>query len=114
MNNCNPLEFEDKLERIPISDLVYSSNIPTKLLSLPINSPIVDDDKMHIPPVVVYRREGINYIVNGQHTIDIVVSITGSRDTAIWCKVYEDVSFEREEDLFPNSTDILPETEDKQ
>lgn len=113
MTNCDPFISEGKLERIPISDLMYSSNIPHKLLSLPVNSPIVDGEKIHIPPVVVYRRDGINYIVNGQFTIDMVVSITGSRDTAVWCKVYENPLFEREEDLFPNQT-VMPEEEDKQ
>lgn len=113
MNNCDSLASDWKLERIPIRDLVYSSNIPGKMLELPSDSPVFEDDKVHIPPVVVLRRDGVNYIVNGQHTIDIVVCLTQSRDTAIWCKVYENVTFNSEEEIFPHSTEMLPETEDK-
>lgn len=114
MNNCNPFDSEGKLERIPICDLAYSSNIPDKLLTLPVERPIVDGDKIHIPPVIVLRQDGVNYVVNGQLTIDIVVSITGSRDTAMWCKVYENIEFPCEKDIFPDATDMVPEQEDKQ
>lgn len=113
MNICDQPASEGKLERIPIRELVYSSNIPDKLLSLPAKSPFIDDDKIHIPPVVVYRRDGINYIVNGQHTIDIVLCITKSRDTSIWCRVFEKLTYEHEEELFPNPTEMLTKTEDK-
>lgn len=107
MNNNVPCTSEGKLERIPICDLVYNSNLPLNFLRIPTHTPIVKDDKLLIPPVVVCRRDGVNYIVDGQHTIDIVVSITGSRETAIWCKVFDDPAFEQEEDIFPNPTDAM-------
>lgn len=40
-------------------------------------------------PVKVSRRNGINYVFNGQHTIEIVALVSGSRDTPVWCMVYD-------------------------
>ena len=48
------------------------------------------------------RRDGINYVFNGQHTIEIVAAVSGSRDTPVWCMVYEDLNYETEADIFAN------------
>lgn len=91
MTNCEPSAPEWKLERIPINELVYDPNLLHDYLHQLSHRPIVKDDYLHIPPVVVYRHEGINYIVDGQHTIDIVVRMTGSKDTDVWCRVYDNI-----------------------
>ena len=39
--------------------------------------------------VKVSRREGVNYVFDGQHTIEIVATASGSRETPVWCMVYE-------------------------
>lgn len=36
-------------------------------------------DLYQINPVKVSRRDGINYVFNGQHTIEIVATVSGSR-----------------------------------
>ena len=48
------------------------------------------------------RRNGINYVFNGQHTIEIVALISGSRETPVWCMIYDDLIYEREADIFAN------------
>ena len=48
------------------------------------------------------RRDGINYVINGQHTIEIIAAASGSRDTPAWCMIYDDLSYEHEADIFAN------------
>ena len=48
-------------------------------------SAVKDFDVYQINPVKVSRRNGINYVFDGQHTIEIVASRSGSRDTPVWC-----------------------------
>ena len=53
-------------------------------------------------PVKVSRRGGINYVFNGQHTIEIVAAVSGSRDTPVWCMVYDNMDYMMEADTFAN------------
>ncbi len=39
---------------------------------------------------------------NGQHTIEIVALVSGSRDTPVWCMIYEELVYEHEADIFAN------------
>jgi len=55
-----------------------------------------------INPVKVSRRDGINYVFNGQHTIEIVALVSGSRDTPVWCMIYDDLCYSHEADIFAN------------
>ena len=59
-------------------------------------------DLYQINPVKVSRRNGINYVFNGQHTIEIVALVSGSRETPVWCMVYDDLVYEHEADIFAN------------
>lgn len=44
----------------------------------------------------------MNYVFNGQHTIEIIALVSGSRDTPVWCMIYDDLQYEREADIFAN------------
>ena len=46
-------------------------------------SAVKDFDVYQINPVKVSRRNGINFVFDGQHTIEIVASRSGSRDTPV-------------------------------
>ena len=50
----------------------------------------------------VSRRDGINYVFNGQHTIEIIALVSGSRETPVWCMIYDDLIYEQEADIFAN------------
>ena len=39
---------------------------------------------------------------NGQHTIEIVALVSGSRDTPVWCMIYDELVYEHEADIFAN------------
>ena len=59
-------------------------------------------DIRQVNPVKVSRRNGINYVFNGQHTIETVAAVSGSRDTPVWCMVYDDMDYLEEADTFAN------------
>ncbi len=59
-------------------------------------------DINQINPIKVSRRDGINYVFNGQHTAEIVAMASGSRDTPVWCMIYDDLEYTQEADIFAN------------
>ncbi|MFR3384969.1 MAG: DUF6551 family protein [Lachnospiraceae bacterium] len=55
-------------------------------------------DLYQINPVKVSRRDGINYVFNGQHTIEIVRSrLWDQRETPVWCMVYDDLVYAKKQ-----------------
>ena len=59
-------------------------------------------DLCQINPVKVSRRDGINYVFNGQHTIEIIARVSGSRETPVWCMIYDNLEYCHEADIFAN------------
>jgi hypothetical protein len=59
-------------------------------------------DLYQINPVKVSRRGGVNYVFNGQHTIEIIATVSESRDTPVWCMIYDDLGYTQEADIFAN------------
>ncbi len=87
-------------ELIPIRNLVSNQNYQRSLSEGHIISAVQDFDVFQINPVKVSRRDGINYVFDGQHTIEIVASKSGSRDTPVWCMVYDDLVYQEEAHIF--------------
>lgn len=50
----------------------------------------------------VSRRNGTNFVFNGQHTVEIIALVSGSRETPVWCMIYDDLVYEHEADIFAN------------
>ena len=71
-------------ELIPIRNLVSNQAYQRPLSEGHIRSAVEEFDVYQINPVKVSRRDGINYVFDGQHTIEIVASESGSRDTPVW------------------------------
>lgn len=76
-------------ELIPIKNLVSNQDYQRPLSESHIRKALEEFDVCQINPVKVSRRDGINYVFDGQHTIEIVASESGSRETPVWCMVYE-------------------------
>ena len=89
-------------EQIPIKNLVSSQDYQRNLSMKHVKKAVENFDLYQINPVKVSRRNGINYVFNGQHTIEIVATVSGSRDTPVWCMVYDDLYYEHEADIFAN------------
>ena len=87
-------------ELIPIKSLVSNQDYQRSLSRAHILRTAENFDLYQINPVKVSRRDGINYVFNGQHTIEIVAVVSGSRDTPVWCMVYDDLDYTTEADVF--------------
>ena len=86
-------------ELIPIRNLVSNQAYQRPLSEGHIRSAVEEFDVYQINPVKVSRRDGINYVFDGQHTIEIVASESGSRDAPVWCMIYE-LKYEEEAHIF--------------
>lgn len=89
-------------EQIPIKNLVSNQDYQRNLSQKHIARAATNFDIYQINPVKVSRRDGINYVFNGQHTIEIVALVSGSRDTPVWCMIYDDLCYTHEADIFAN------------
>lgn len=89
-------------EKIPIKNLVSNQDYQRSLSQKHIQRAAANFDLYQINPVKVSRRDGINYVFNGQHTIEIVALVSGSRETPVWCMIYDDLEYQHEADIFAN------------
>ena len=89
-------------EQIPIKDLVSNQDYQRNLSLGHINRAAENFDLYQINPVKVRRRDGVNYVFNGQHTIEIVALVSGSRETPVWCMIYDDLSYTAKANIFAN------------
>lgn len=89
-------------EQIPIKNLVSNQEYQRPLSQTQVEKAIEDFDLNQINPVKVSRRDGINYVFNGQHTIEIVAAVSGSRETPVWCMIYDSLDYKNEADIFAN------------
>ena len=89
-------------EQIPIKNLVSNQDYQRNLSMKHVQKAAANFDLYQINPVKVSRRDGINYVFNGQHTIEIVALVSDSRDTPVWCMIYDDLDYKEEADIFAN------------
>lgn len=89
-------------EQIPIKNLVSNQEYQRILSMKHVQRAAANFDLYQINPVKVSRRDGVNFVFNGQHTIEIVAMVSGSRETPVWCMIYEDLEYETEADIFAN------------
>lgn len=102
MNDLNMFVPNVYFEKIPIKNLVSNQDYQRNLSQSHIERAAANFDLYQINPVKVSRRDGINYVFNGQHTIEIVALVSGSRDTPVWCMIYDDLNYSHEADIFAN------------
>lgn len=89
-------------ELIPIKNLVSNQDYQRNLSIKHVERTAKNFDLYQINPVKVSRRNGVNYVFNGQHTIEIIALISESRETPVWCMVYDDLEYKQEADIFAN------------
>ena len=87
-------------ELIPIKNLVsdqaYQRSISWKRVEEIANN----FDLNQVNAVKVSRRDGLNYVKDGQHTVEAVAMVAASRDAPVWCKVQDDLNYRQEADIF--------------
>ncbi len=91
-------------ELIPIKDLVSNQDYQRTLSMGHVQKTVENFDVHQIKPVKVSKRNGLNYVFDGQHTCEIVAMASGSRETPVWCMIYDDLEYTEEADIFANQT----------
>ena len=100
--NINDFVPQVHYELIPIKNLVSNQDYQRNLSIKHVEKAAANFDLCQINPVKVSRRDGVNYVFNGQHTIEIIALVSGSRETPVWCMIYDDLEYEREAGIFAN------------
>ena len=96
----NPYVPNVRFALLPISALVSNQDYQRMLSETHILRAVQNFDVYQINPVKISRRDGVNYVFNGQHTIEIVAAASGSRETPVWCMIYEDLTYKHEAGVF--------------
>jgi hypothetical protein len=102
MENYSAFVPNVHFEQIPIKNLVSNQVYQRNLSIRHIQRTTAHFDLYQINPIKVSRRNGSNYVINGQHTIEIIAVVSGSRETPVWCMVYDELDYIVEADIFAN------------
>lgn len=102
MDNLDIYVPKVHFEKIQIKNLVSNQDYQRNLSTRHVEKAAANFDLYQINPVKVSRRDGINYVFNGQHTIEIVAAVSGSRETPVWCMIYDELDYTQEADIFAN------------
>ena len=89
-------------ELIPIKNLVSNQDYQRNVSMKHVQKTAANFDVNQINPVKVSRRNGENYVFNGQHTIETLFLVSGSADVPVWCMVYDNLEYIEEADIFAN------------
>ena len=89
-------------ELVPIKDLVSNQEYQRNLSWIHVKKAAENFDLNQVNPIKISRRNGVNYVFNGQHTAEIIALVSGSRDTPVWCMIYDDLDYTEEADIFAN------------
>ena len=87
-------------ELIPIKNLVSNQEYQRPLSEGHIRKALEEFDVYQLNPIKVSRRDGINFVIDGQHTIEIVATESESRETPVWAMVYDDLKYTSEAHIF--------------
>ncbi len=88
-------------ELIPICELTCDQVYQRALSEKQVRKTSDNFDPFQINPVKVSKRDGKNYVIDGQHTMEIIAKVSQSRDTPVWCMVYNDqLYYEKEANVF--------------
>jgi len=100
METTNMFVPDVHFELIPIRNLVANQDYQRTLSLAHVAKTAENFDILQINPVKVSYRDGNYYVFNGQHTIETIARVSGSRDTPVWCMIYHDLEYQTEADMF--------------
>lgn len=96
-----------EFQKITIKNLVVEEKYQRKLSMLQVMKIANNFDPFQVNPIKVNRRDGVNYIFDGQHTKEAIAILTGSRDTPIWCMVFFDLDLKGEARVFADQKNFV-------
>lgn len=92
-------------ELIPIKNLVSNQDYQRTISVKRVKQGVENFDLYKVNPVKISQRDGQNYVIDGQHTIEMIATVSGSRNTPVWCMIYDDMDYILEADLFARQQD---------
>ena len=100
MANDDYSEFVPKVhyELIPIKNLVSNQDYQRPLSRKHVEDAAKHFDKELYSIPQEMKKNSRKY----QHTIEIVASVSGSRETPVWCMIYDDLEYTHEANIFAN------------
>jgi hypothetical protein len=87
---------------ILIKNLTSNQNYQRELCLPAIERTAAHFDLFQVNPVKISRRDGHCFVINGQHTIEVIALLANSREVPVWCMIYDGLSYKREADIFAN------------
>lgn len=99
-----------QIELVPLVKMAISGRVQRKLRPPRVAELIADMDLDKIGTPVLNLREGLYYIIDGQHRIEAVKGWLGKGwDTQkLECKVYRGLTEQQEADMFDKLNNVLP------
>lgn len=70
-------------ELIPIKELTCDQEYQRALSDKQVRKTSENFDPFQVNPVKVSKRDGKNYVIDGQHTMEIIAKVSGSRDAPV-------------------------------
>lgn len=87
-------------QKIAIKYLVVDEKYQRKLSMVQVMKIVNNFDPFQVNPIKVNRRDGINYVFDGQHTKEALAILTNSRETHVPCMVFFDLDLKGEARVF--------------
>ena len=91
-----PCEFQ----KIAIKYLAVDEKYQRKLSMVQVMKIVNNFDPFQVNPIKVNRRDGINYVFDGNHTKEALAILTNSRETHVQCMVFFDLDLRGEARVF--------------
>ncbi len=91
-----------RVEQLIIKNLVSNQDYQRRLWQQHIDKTALNFDVHQINPPKISFRDGQYFVINGQHTIEVIAKVTGSRDVPVWCIIFDDLTYEQEAYIFAN------------
>jgi hypothetical protein len=93
--------------QIPIKNLVSDQEYQRNLSMVHVRKMANNFDRDQINAVKVSFRDGLYRIMNGQHTVETIAAVSGSRETPVWCMIYLGLTYEDEARIFANQQEFV-------
>ena len=93
--------------QIPIKNLASDQEYQRNLSMIHVRKMANNFDIYQINPIKVSFRDGVYRIINGQHTVETIAAVSGSRETPVWCMIYLGLTYEDEARIFAKQQEYM-------
>lgn len=95
-----PIEIKEECKQLPVSCLSSAARYQRPLNEKFIDKCVSIFDPHKVEVIRVSYRDGVYNILDGQHTAEILRRVYAPQDPVVWCKIYYDLTYEKEAEIF--------------